>query len=148
VVVGIGAFLLLGQFVSDVGEWIPLFIGLVFLAAFAARREYGFLVAGSIITGVGAGVVLQDIAPNDLSDAVMTLCIAAGFLSIWVVGTLLRLPGTHWWPFIPGGVLALVGASQLSEADVDGVLRWWPLVIVVVGLLIIVRAWLSSRRSA
>jgi hypothetical protein len=62
------------------------------------------------------------------------------------VGTLLRLPGNHWWPFIPGGVLALVGASQLSEADVDSVLRWWPLIIVAIGLLIIARAWLGSRR--
>jgi hypothetical protein len=105
------------------------------------------LVAGSIITGVGAGVVLQDVAPNDLSDAVTTLCIAAGFLSIWVVGTLLRLPGNHWWPFIPGGVLALVGASQVSEADVDGALRWWPLIIVAIGVLVIARAWLGSRRG-
>jgi hypothetical protein len=73
VVVGIGLFLPLGQVVSDAGQWIPLFIGLVFLAAFVVRREYGFLVAGSIITGVGAGVVLQDLAPGELSDAVTTL---------------------------------------------------------------------------
>lgn len=148
IIAAIGIFLLFGQVVDDAGEWIPLLIGLIFLAAFTARREYGFLVAGSIITGVGAGVVLQDAVPEDVSDAIMSLSIAAGFLAIWVVGALLRLRENHWWPFIPGGILALVGASQLSEADVDGVLRWWPLIIVAIGVLIIIRAWRQSRRSA
>ena len=145
-VVAIGVFLLLAQVVSNIGEWIPLLVGLIFLAAFVSRREYGFLIPGSIIAGVGAGVILQDTVPAEVSGAVMVLCIAAGFLAIWVVGALLRLPENHWWPFIPGGILALVGAAQLSEANVGGPARWWPLIIVALGLLILARSFLRSRR--
>jgi hypothetical protein len=124
IVLGIGLFLLFGQHVPDAGQWIPLFIGLIFLGAFVVRREYGFLVAGSILSGVGAGIVLAGAAANALSGAVFMLSMAAGFVSIWVVATLLRIPGNHWWPFIPGGILALVGVIQLADADVDEVLRW------------------------
>ena len=146
IVAGIGVFLLFGQLVSNAGQSIPLFVGLIFLAAFVARREYGFLVAGCIIAGVGAGIVLAERAPGDLSGAAMLLSIAAGFLAIWVVGALLRLPDNHWWPFIPGGILALVGAMQLADARVGGGLRLWPLIIVALGVLIIGRALLDQRR--
>jgi hypothetical protein len=146
IVAGIGVFLLFGQLVSNAGQWIPLFVGLIFLAAFVARREYGFLVPGCIITGVGAGIVLAERAPDDLSGAAMLLSIAAGFLAIWVVGALLRLPDNHWWPFIPGGILALVGVMQLADARVGGGIRLWPLVIVALGVLIIGRALLDQRR--
>ena len=146
VVIAIGLFLLFAQHMPDAGQWIPLFIGLIFLGVFLARREYGFLVAGSIIAGVGAGIVLADAAANVLSGAVLMLSMAAGFVGIWVVATLLRLPGNHWWPFLPGGILALVAMIQLANADVDGVLRWWPLVLVAVGALILGNAMLGSRR--
>ncbi len=46
VIVGIGVFFLLAQFIPDIGRWIPLFIGLIFLAAFIPKREYGFLDPG------------------------------------------------------------------------------------------------------
>jgi hypothetical protein len=146
IVAGIGLFLLFGQIVSNVGQWIPLFVGLVFLAAFIARREYGFLVAGCIITGVGAGIVLAERASGDLSGAAMLLSIAAGFLAIWVVGAVLRLPENHWWPFIPGGILAIVGITQLADARGYGDLRLWPLIIVGLGVLLIGRALLDQRR--
>jgi hypothetical protein len=146
IVAGIGLFLLFGQLVSNVGQWIPLFVGLIFLAAFVARREYGFLVPGCIIAGVGAGIVLAEAAPSDLSGATLLLSMAAGFLAIWVIGALLRLPENHWWPFIPGGILALVGAMQLADTRVGGGLRLWPLVIVALGVLIIGRTLLDQRR--
>ena len=57
-IIGIGAFFLLAQFIPDIGRWIPLFIGLIFLAAFLPKREYGFLIPGCIVSGVGVGVVL------------------------------------------------------------------------------------------
>jgi hypothetical protein len=144
VVVGIGVFLLFAQMVPDAGLWIPFIIGLVFLAAFVARREYGFLVAGSIIAGVGAGVVLAQRAPSDFAGAAMLLSMAAGFLAIWAISTLLRLPDAHWWPFIPGGILAFIGLVQLSDA---GVLRWWPIILVAIGAFVIANSVRRSRRA-
>jgi hypothetical protein len=148
ILAGIGLFLLFAQLVPQAGTWIPLLIGLIFLGAFIVRREYGLLVAGSIISGVGLGVVLSSDVAGELSGAVLMLSIAAGFLAIWVVASLLRLPGNHWWPFIPGGILAFIGAIQLADADVGGVLRWWPLLLIGIGALIVAGAMRRSRGHA
>ena len=145
VVVGIGLFLLLAQIVPDTGTWIPLIVGLVFLAAALYRREYGFLVPGGIISGVGVGVLLQATLDEPWDGVIILLSIAAGFASIWVLGQLLRLPDNHPWPFIPAGIIALVAGVQLADADVDGVLRWWPLIIIALGVLIIGSALLRRR---
>ena len=146
IVVGIGLLLLLGQTVPDVGSWIPLVLGLVFLAAFLVRREYGFLVPGSILTGIGVGVVLVNVTDDSVSGAVFLLSLAGGFLGIWALGTLFRVRENHWWPFIPGGILALLGTITLAGEDVEDVLRWWPLILVAGGALIIGRAIVGGRR--
>jgi hypothetical protein len=143
VVAGIGLFLLLGRSVPDMGRWIPLVVGLIFMAAFLARREYGFLVPGGIITGVG--VLLSGVVDADLEGAVTALSLAGGFLAIWVLGAFFRLPQNHWWPFIPGGILAIVGMVRLADAGSEGVVRWWPLVLVLIGALIIGRTFLQKR---
>ena len=158
--VGIGVFLLLAQLVPDIGRWIPLFIGLVFLAGFVARREYGLLVAGCIISGVGVGIVLANAVDEPWSGAVVLLSIAGGFIAIWLVSRLLRAAdkgwpsgasreaaGALWWPLIPGGILALVSIVVLAEEGFDSdVLRWWPVILIAVGVVVIVSA-LSRRGS-
>ena len=99
VIVGIGVFLLLAQLIPDIGRWIPLLIGLIFLAAFVPKREYGFLIPGCIISGVGVGVVLAGVVDDQWSGAVVLLSIAGGFIAIWVVSILLRHGGTgKLWP--------------------------------------------------
>jgi hypothetical protein len=136
VVVGIGLFLLLAQFVPDVGSWIPLIVGLVFIGAALQRREYGFLVPGGIISGVGVGVLLQRVVNEPWDGAVVLFSVAAGFASIWVLGRLLRLPGNTPWPLIPAGIITLVAGVQLSDADV-GVMRLWPIAIIAIGAVIL-----------
>ena len=69
----------------------------------------------------------------------MMLSIAGGFLGIWVLGSIYRLPQNHWWPLIPGGILTLVGLVQISRTDVDGALRLWPVILVVLGALVLGR---------
>jgi hypothetical protein len=137
VIAGIGLFLLLAQLVPDTGTWIPLAVGLVFLAAALYRREYGFLVPGGIIGGVGVGVLLQQALDEPWSGAIMLLSIAAGFASVWVLGRLMRLPENHPWPLIPASIVALVAGVQLADADVDGVMRGWPIIIIALGFIII-----------
>ena len=146
VVVGIGVFLLLGQLVPDTGTWNPLIVGLVFLAAALFRREYGFLVPGGIISGVGVGVLLEPAFDEPWAGAILLFSIAAGFASIWVLGQLMRMPENHPWPLIPASIIALVAGVQLADADVDGVMRWWPLIIIAFGVVIIESALLRRRR--
>jgi len=159
VIIGIGLFFLLAQYIPDIGRWIPLFIGLVFLAAFLPRREYGFLIPGCIISGVGVGVILSGVVDDRWSGAVTLLSIAGGFVAIWLVSVLLRRADRDWprgssrdagralwWPLIPGGILALVGLMVLAEEGFDSDIgRWWPLLLIGAGIVIFVSA--LSRRG-
>ena len=159
VIIGIGVFFLLAQLVPNVGRWIPLLIGLIFLAAFVPKREYGFLIPGCIICGVGVGVVLAGVADDQWSGAVVLLSIAGGFIAIWVVSVLLRRADKDWprgasrdaaqalwWPLIPGGILALVAVVVLAEEGFESdLLRWWPLLLIGAGVVVLISA--LSRRG-
>jgi len=140
VISGIGLFFLAGQLEPDIGRFVTLFIGLALLAVFVLRREYGFLVPGSILTGVGIGIVLDTAASGDAESGVMMLAIAGGFLAIWVIGSLYRLPQNHWWPLIPGGILTLIGLVQLTRTDVTGALQLWPVILIVIGAFVLAKA--------
>jgi hypothetical protein len=140
VIAGLGLFFLAGQLEPDIGRFVTLFIGLALLAVFVIRREYGFLVPGSILTGIGIGIVLDSAASGDAESGVMMLALAGGFLGIWVVGSLYRLPQNHWWPLIPGGILTLIGLVQLTRTDVAGALRLWPVILIVAGAFVLAKA--------
>ena len=150
VVVAIGLFFLLAQFVPDAGRWIVLVIGLIFLAAFLIKREYGFLIPGCIVSGVGVGIVLEGLVDDPWSGAVVLFSIAGGFLAIWVVSVLIRsvdkgwprgdaadAKDALWWPLIPGGILAIIGFVVLADGLDSDLLRWWPLLVVGAGLIIL-----------
>jgi len=158
VIIIIGLFLLLAQFVPDAGRWIVLVIGLIFLAAFLAKREYGFLIPGCIVSGVGVGVILEGLVDDPWSGAAMLFSIAGGFIAIWVVSMLIRsydkgwprgesreAQNALWWPLIPGGILAIIGFVVLAD-DVDSdLLQWWPVLIIGAGLIVLASS--LSRRG-
>ena len=81
------------------------------------------------------------------SDGAVLIGLGLGFVSIWVIGNLMRVVVRHWWPLIPGGIMALIGAVLLSGRVMDDVLRWWPLVLVTVGVLVVARALVSRSRG-
>ena len=161
VIVGIGLVLLLGQFVPDFGRWITLLIGLVLLGVWVARREYGWLVAGCIVSGVGLGIVLASILDDPWSGASVLFSIAGGFIALWLISSLLGLaerpspqgPGPDgakamWWPLIPGGILSAVGLVVLAEDGIGGdVWRLWPVIIIAVGLIILASSLARRSRS-
>ena len=140
VIAGIGLFFLANQLDSNIGRFVTLFIGLALLAVFVVKREYGFLVPGSILTGVGIGIVLDTAASGDAESGVMMLAIAGGFLGIWVLGSLYRLPQNHWWPLIPGGILTIIGLVQLTRTDVAGAMRLWPILLILLGAFVLAKA--------
>ena len=140
VIASIGLFFLAGQLEPDIGRFVTMFIGLALLAVFVVTREYGFLVPGSILTGVGIGIVLDGAASGQAEAGVMMLALAGGFLGIWVIGSIYRLSENHWWPLIPGGILTLIGMVQLTQTDVAGALRLWPVVLIVLGAFLLAKA--------
>ena len=145
VIAGIGLFFLAGQVEPNIDRFVPMFIGLAVLAVFVVTREYGFLVPGSLITGVGIGIVLDSAATGEAESGVMMLGLAGGFLGIWVIGSIYRLSQNHWWPLIPGGILTLIGLVQMTSIDVAGALRLWPIVLIVGGAFLLAQA--ITRRT-
>jgi hypothetical protein len=146
IAIGVGALVL--QAVPDVGAWVVLLIGLALMAAFVATRDYGALVPGSIMTGLGVGIALA--ATNDVSGeasgGVIVLGLGLGFLSIWLISGVMHLERHHPWPLIPGGILSVVGLALLvGGASVD-LLRFWPVVLIALGAIVIVRVALDTRQ--
>ena len=140
VIAGIGLFFLAGQLEPDIGRFATMFIGLALLAVFVVTREYGFLVPGSILTGIGIGIVLDSAASGEAESGVMMLALAGGFLGIWVIGSIYRLPQNHWWPLIPGGILTIIGLVQISGTDVAETLRLWPILLIILGAFVLAKA--------
>ena len=154
VIIGIGAFLLAAQVIPDVGRLIPLLIGLIFLAAFLPKRDYGFLIPGCIVSGVGIGIILAGALDDAWSGTAMLLSISGGFVAIWIISVLLHRADNDWprgssrdaaqalwWPLIPGGILALIGLIVLAESGFESdLLRWWPLLIIAAGIVILLAA--------
>jgi hypothetical protein len=51
-----------------------------------------------------------------------------------------------WWPLIPGGILLLVALVVLAEEGIGAdLLRWWPLLLIGAGLVMVL-GYLSRQR--
>lgn len=120
------------------GNLILLLIGSVFMYVyFTTKHSYrvGFLIPGAILSGLGAGVLLEDTPLAQLlgGNDITTVTLGLGFCLIWL------LERKHWWSLIPGGILVLTG---LSSFRVIGSL--WPLALIAVGVYLLVD---QSRRK-
>jgi hypothetical protein len=139
ILITLGVLFLLGQSLDVGGEAAVALIGAAFLIAYALTRQYGFLVPGGIMTGLGLGIIFEDRV--NAGGAPVLLGLGGGFLLIYVVSVLRgRMPG-DWWPLIPGGILSAIGL--MLAANATGALavvgRWWPLLLVLVGLYFVLR---------
>ena len=132
----LGAALLLVLTTGVGGEVLVGLLGVGFLAAYGATRNYGFLVPGGILTGLGAGII---IASRGGPDEAVVLGLGTGFLAIAVVSVLAGASGPGWWwPLIPGGVLAVVGAAGLTGLE-DLPAYLVPAALIVLGLVLLLR---------
>ncbi len=138
ILIGLGVLFFVAQVTDVGGEAVVAVIGGAFLVSYAFTRQYGFLVPGGIMTGLGLGIVLQNPASPE-EGGVVVLGLGVGFLSIYVIDLLVRRTSALWWPIIPGGILTTIGV--LIEADRIEILaqleRAWPLILVAVGVLVL-----------
>jgi hypothetical protein len=138
ILVVIGLLLLGAQWFEIAGFGVLGAISIVFLASYAATRTYGLLIPGMTLAGLAVGVGLQE-SGYDPEGGLVVLGLACGFFGIYVIDVLLAGHAVRWWPLIPGGILAVVGGSEVSRgtAAADAIARFWPIVLVIAGLLVL-----------
>jgi hypothetical protein len=148
IVVGIGGFVSQLVDVTPVaGGVVVLLIGVGLLGAFSLTRQYGYLIPGGIMTGLGAGIVVSEYLTltGEASGGVIVLGLGLGFVSIWAVSSLLNLAQHHWWPLIPGGILSTVGGALLIGGRTVALLDYWYVAVIAVGLILLWRGSIESR---
>jgi hypothetical protein len=144
ILVLVGLVMLAAYVVPDVGLYVVLGLGIVFLAAFFYTRAYGFLVPGGILTGLGAGILLTPALAADgmLAGAAVLGGLALGFAAIWAIAALMHLEEAHPWPLIPAAILGTI-AVFLAVGNPQA-LEYLGVVAAVV--MIIGGAWLVIRQ--
>lgn len=133
-----GVLLFLREFfpgLETAGSLVFLAVGVAFLVSWAVNRGMGSLYLGSIITALAAPDLLEAAGIVE-GPGVGTLCLGLAFLFIAAVRA---ASGAGWgWQAILGGILAVIGATGLALPGLSALV--WPIVLVVLGALLLVRA--------
>jgi len=146
--IAIGVLVLVAQFAGS--EMLGLLflpgLGLIFLIWGSAARSVGLLIPGGILSGIGLGVYLLggplSYLEGEAEGAVFLLSFAAGWGLITLLSAVVCRE-THWWPLIPGGIMALIGgallAGELGLTALDWAGKLWPLILIGLGAYLLVR---------
>ena len=134
--IGLGGVLLLTVATDIGGEVVVGFIGVAFLVAYAVTRNYGFLIPGAILTGLGTGLVLQSLG---IRGDIVVLGLGLGFIAIAVLDQLVSSGRAGWWwPLIPGTVLLLISVGSVTGLpDLGRYLL--PAVLILTGAVLLLR---------
>ncbi|HEV8671093.1 MAG TPA: hypothetical protein VGS01_10205 [Candidatus Limnocylindria bacterium] len=143
ILIAIGVTLFAVQLLHLDADVIVLVIGLIFATAYVATRRYGLLIPAGILTGLGVGIVLEDLG---VRGEPVPLGLGLGFLAIYAADRLTsgaQAPG-RWWPLIPGAILTIVaaGSSTFGNEVGQAIQQGWPILLIVAG------AWLLLRRRS
>jgi hypothetical protein len=146
--IALGALFLLVQVFEnlDFGLLILPAMGVIFLAWGLIARQVGLLIPGGILSGLGIAIVLtENVLTNldgDAEGGIFVLAIAAGFVLVWLLGTLV-LKQSSWWALIPGGIMGLIGVALMIGGKALEALELinyvWPVALIVGGLVILFR---------
>ena len=147
ILVVVGLVLLGAQWFSVTGGVVLGAIAAVFLAAHVATGSYGLRVPGLILAGLAVGVGVQE-SGLDPQGGFVVVGLAGGFLAIYLVDAVTGHT-ERWWPLIPGGILAVVGISEIVEgtAAAETVARLWPVGLIVAGLVVLLGAMRTRSRG-
>jgi hypothetical protein len=134
----LGALLLL-QVVSPqlkaFGGLLGLAVGIAFLVSWAVNRGMGSLYLGSIITALAAPELLIAAGLPD-RGGLGTLCLGIAFLFIALVRAASGA-GMGWQAGL-GALLALIGGSSYAIVGFSDLV--WPIVLLALGVLLLIRA--------
>ena len=124
-----------------IGSVLMLAIGLAFLIRWAVTRGTGSLYAGAIITALAVPSALDNAGLS--RDGLGTFCLGVAFLFIALVRAM-GGGGVGWQAWF-GGLLALIGAVNLVQPDIGGLIV--PIAIVTVGAILVVGSLVAPGRS-
>ncbi len=146
--IGVGVFLLLGQLTDSaiVGLFFLPLLGLGFIAWALTTRQVGLLVPGGVLLGIGSGAFLLQVPFSTLNEQTKGGIFLLAFAGGWALISLLsRLVDTkfHWWPLIPGGVMAIIGGSLVIGQEaawlLSGLSALWPLALIGFGVYLLLQ---------
>jgi hypothetical protein len=138
----VGGALQLTQLGIITGDRTLFILGVALLAGYVFTNHYGLLISGTILTGLGAGLMARAWAGS--GAGAVSLGLGLGLLAIPLIEEARggRRAG-GWWPVIPGSILTMIGV--LLTVNLIGLFelvnRWWPTVLVAIGV------WMLLRRN-
>ncbi len=159
ILIGIGVIALANQFTNFNWDHLGLYflplLGGAFLLGGILSRQAGLIIPGGIISGIGWGSLLiagpLSGLTGDNEGAIFMLTFALGWGLITVL-TAVFTDETHWWPLIPGGIMALIGLGILfGGIFMQGLSllgRIWPAFLIVLGLYILFQGVRSQDKTA
>ena len=119
---------------SFIATFVLTTIAIPFLVGYWRNREqWGLLIPAYVLLAVGVmvGLLERGFLTDLMVPAYVMFAIAIPFFVVYG-----RNP-RQWWPLIPGGIMAIIGASFLiAEAMVGYVI---PIVMILAGILILLR---------
>ncbi|MEZ4770619.1 MAG: hypothetical protein R2844_19630 [Caldilineales bacterium] len=99
-----------------------------------------------MLGGIGFGIFLTGLPVSEASEMITGGVFLIGFAAGWALISLLSLFTSDrlaWWPLIPGGILAAIGAILMTGAAGLSLLTAlsyaWPLALIAAGVTILVR---------
>jgi len=148
----IGAMIILGWRGVNLGEWrapIVLFgMALGFWAIVIVRKEHWWaLVPAGVLTTVGVLFGLWSRLTDAGRPAVLYIGIGLVFLLLYAIR---YDEADARWASVPAGALLLLGVATLAAAlELPGVLAdWWPISLVVAGLVLTTLGFAVRRPAA
>jgi hypothetical protein len=138
-----GGILLVEQTLPEyrrIGDAALLAAGLASLVVWAIRRSTIALYAGAFLTALALPGAIEGLqGGRDLGPGWGTFFFGLAFLFIAAVRA--WRGGGFGWQLLYGGVLVLIGGSQIAKPDLAAIA--WPILLVVIGAILLIRG--SSR---
>ncbi|MCB8946360.1 MAG: hypothetical protein H6658_21660 [Ardenticatenaceae bacterium] len=142
VLIGIGLLVLAGNLIDlgdiKLGAYVLPAISILLLLWGIITHEAGPIIPGGIMGGISAGIFLTSSVDGD--GGLFMLAFAGGWVLITVL-TAVFTNETHWWPLIPGGIMALVGFTALYGGIFASTLAFlgkiWPITLIALGIYVL-----------
>ena len=146
----LGVLVLVERFWRASWGWGLLCLGVLFvIAAFRGSGDNKVLLFPGVVFLVTGGAILT--RQLGLADfplwylwPIFLGSLGLGFILLWTVSL------SGWWVFFPGGLFLFLSGIGLAARSWHHYLRWlrrvvdwWPILLLVIGLLILVGWWRS-----